>query len=477
MKIKDIIFNAVWFGVVPKLTVLATLVVTPLVTPYLTRSDYGNIGIINSYVGLIMALSTLGLHMHLPNTFFELKNNYKKAWGRLLFLMSLGGFFSMILAAICLTFSLKDTFYPKALVIFLAVIPIFINVNQQISNSYYTLMSRPKALVLRNLGATLFGIALFFISARYFKLGYLSWLISSSASAVLLFFLFLKPLWIHANLYPRIEKSKKRILYWLKISLPIIPHSIGHTILVSSDRIIMNILGVSTSLIGIYSQGHIMGDYVNTIIIGLLAAVSPLTQKYYRDSNFIQLKKLFYIVQIFSLFLIFFCCIWMKEIYYILIKNPSLQEGQDIACYTMFAYAIFPLYSFLSLPAFVQKKTKTLLWLIWVPAIINIVLNFIAIPIWGYKAAIVVTLCAYWIMGIIIIYHPYYKKELCLWMKSANKVWLLLVIYILLLFIANFLASFPITLKATISFILLAGIGLYIYKLRKIQFDYIEDRI
>lgn len=475
MKIKDIIFNAIWFGVIPKLTIVATLFVTPLVTPYLTRIDYGNIGIINSYIALAGAFSTLGLHMHLSNTFFELKKNYNKAWGRLLYLMLGGGLLAMILVFVCLYASLEDTIYPKLFVVSLAVIPIIFNINQQIATSYYTLIARPRPLVLRNLCATFLGILIFFISARYLRLGYLSWLISSFISAIVLFLLFFKPLWIDANLYPRIERSRRRILYWIKIALPVIPHNIGHTVLVSSDRIIMNILGVSTSLVGIYSQGYVMGDYVNTVIMGLLVAISPLSQKYYREANYLQLRKIFYIIQSFALFVIFLCCIWMHEIYTLLIKNETLQAGQEIACYTMFAYAIFPLYSFVSLSAFILKKTKILLWLIWVPAVINIISNFIVIPIWGYKSAIITTLFSYWSIGLIIMYHPFYKKEIELWLGNSKKIWLLLILYFVLLVVSNVLKQEGLLLKGSVSVIVFLIIGYCIYKLKGESFDYIIE--
>ena len=69
MRVKQLIVNTIWYGVVPKLVAILTILILPFITPYLTLEDYGIIGLINSYKGIAFGVATLGLHLHLTNSY------------------------------------------------------------------------------------------------------------------------------------------------------------------------------------------------------------------------------------------------------------------------------------------------------------------------------------------------------------------------------------------------------------------------
>ena len=82
----------VYYGVVPKLTMLLSVVILPLTTPFLTTFDYGIYGVITSYTSLFVSIAPLGLHIHLTNSYFEYPRHYNLVWGRVLMLMLMASF-------------------------------------------------------------------------------------------------------------------------------------------------------------------------------------------------------------------------------------------------------------------------------------------------------------------------------------------------------------------------------------------------
>ena len=77
MNISSLFAKSIWFGIVPKLPTFINILILPLVTPYLSASDYGVWGIISSYMGIFISIYTLGLHMHLSNSYYEYGDKYR----------------------------------------------------------------------------------------------------------------------------------------------------------------------------------------------------------------------------------------------------------------------------------------------------------------------------------------------------------------------------------------------------------------
>ena len=73
----------------------------------------------------------------------------------------------------------------------------------------------------------------------------------------------------------------------------------------------------------------------------------------------------------------------MPEIYALLIRNANLAKSCDIASLLCFANVVFSFYAFMSAPAFIEKKTMQLLWLVFVPGILNFLLCYAFIPFFG----------------------------------------------------------------------------------------------
>lgn len=460
--VKRIFGNTLAYGIIPKIPAVVDLFLLPVVTPFLTLEDYGIWGVILSYSWLFMAFAPLGLHVHLTNSFFEVRN-WKVYWGHIFFLFLVSGF---ICSAFYIVFIITQlTYVPfgtRILIALFSSTPILLFGTSTISTHLYPLLSKPLPLVLRNLVASLCAISVTFITIYYLRLGYWGWILGSFTSAVVSFCLFGYSLYKKEGIYPHVERNRRRIIYWLKVAGPVIPHSLGFMLLASSSRLVMSFYDVSLSDIGLYSNGYSMGNYISVLIAALATALAPEVQRAYRDGRFDDFRHIFYFCQITALIAVFLVSCWMPDIYRLMMRNPDLLRAAPIASLMSYTHVLQPLYSTLAIAVFISKDTKQLLWLVFLPGIINVALCFIFIPLFGYKAAVISTLVGFWSMLLVPFLSSFHRQKVMIWIGNRAKLLLLLAVVLLTMALGNIIKEYSIDIKIIISFIL---IGCYIYLL------------
>ena len=181
MSTKKIVRNTIYYGVVPKLTMLLSIVILPLTTPFLTTFDYGIYGVLTSYTSLFVSIAPLGLHVHLTNSFFEYPRHYQLVWGRVLMLILMSSFFFGVVNIGILLFTLPMGVSLEGIFLCLVgSVPIFLLANGLLAQHLFPLVERPMPLVFTNLIGSVLGMAVSFVLIYFFHLGYWG-LISSGA--------------------------------------------------------------------------------------------------------------------------------------------------------------------------------------------------------------------------------------------------------------------------------------------------------
>ena len=450
--------NSFYFGVIPKLSVLINVILLPIITPYLTPYDYGVWGIISSYSGFIVALVPLGLNMHLSNSFFEYKK-WRLVWGHILFLFLLSGFIGAIIFVSIMMLELRDFSYGMRFLIGVcASFPILLFGNNQLAIHLYPLLERPKPLVFRNLAGSICSIAISFVVIYVFRLGFWGFVLGAMGNAIVTFVLFIPPLYFKESIKPTIDKNVRRVKNWLKEAAPVIPHTLGFILLSSSSRIIMSWYDVPLEDIGIFSNGYMIGDYITIFATSLATALSPQIQRAYRSGSFDNYRKLYYLCQLIVIGIVFCFSFWMSEIYGLLIRNSAFTEAIPVASYICYANALMPLYVFVSSICFIEKRTLHLLWLVFLPGILNMSLCLIFIPIYGYKVAIYSTLIAFWSQLLVPYISKYHKNKIKLWLGSRYKLLMLLATLLSAVVLSNSLIVSSLTIKIIITVVILATI-------------------
>ena len=471
MSTKRVISNTIYYGVVPKLTILANAILLPIITPYLTTFDYGVQGIISSYTGVIAMIAPLGLNVHLTNSFYEYPQKFNLIWGRILFLFLFSGVLfgslNVLLLNIVLPFSLS---FELLFLSLLGSMQIFLFANTWLAQHLFPLVERPKPLVFGNLAASCLGLAVSFVIIYYFHLGYWGLIASVAISSTASFVIFIKYVWIDFNIRPIIEKNRKRLREMLLMGLPLVPHSIGFVLLSSSARIVMTWYQLPYDDIGLFSHGCTMGDYIIIITTALTTAIVPQMQVSFREGDYKRYRRLYYLCQSVALISSAMICIWMGDIYSILIRNNALAKSSEIAMLMCFANVVYPFYCFMSTPVFIEKNTKQLLWLVFLPGFLNILLCTLLIPIWGYKIAVFSTMMSYWSQLMIPFVIGYYTRCVGMWFGNLGKIWLVLLILISVVALSNFAGNMNIVWRISFSLVLLSIFVACYYRYRNLIF-------
>lgn len=449
--IKKIFGNTLAFGVIPKISTVINIIILPIITPYLSLDDYGIWGVVSAYCSFFVCLAPLGLNVHLTNSYFEVKQ-WKIYWGHIFYLLLLSGIF---FSCLYICFIMVELRYVHTSTRFLIAAassaPILFFGTSTISSHLYPLLSKPLPLVLRNLVASLCSIAVTFVVVYYLRLGYWGWILGSLVGSVVSFLLFGYTLINKEKVIPLVERNFRRVKRWFKISAPAIPHAIGFMLLASSSRIIMTILDIPLTDIGIFSNGYMMGDYVTVISIALATALSPEIQRAYRENRLNDFRHIFYFCQLTALVFVFLVSCWMPEIYTLIMRRPDLQQAAPIASIICYANVLNPLYNFLAVVVFITKKTKHLLWLVFIPGLINVALCLIFIPIIGYIAAVFSTLISFWSMLLIPFISRFHKERVTEWLGNLRKLIAIFLILVIAILSSQAIKEFPISIKGVLS--------------------------
>ena len=268
------------------------------------------------------------------------------------------------------------------------------------------------------------------------------------------------PLFYIYKIKPIFKFSIKRIKSYLKITLPTIPHYYSTFLLNTSDKIVMKQLHVPINDIGKYNAAYTVGNFFNSIGMVSGFAITPLMNECYKKNDEAGARKLVFVLQIVFFMASFFVCIWLKEIFELLIKNKTLALTYPLGIIIVMSYNYRAMYYGAINKLFYLEKTNILWKITFFAGISNVVLNFILIPIFGYKIAAITTFISFMFMG----YSGYFLKDFKQ-SKSINYyplAWMLATI--ILTIIAYFLRNLTVFNKIIISLFCIGSIAFIFWK-------------
>ena len=182
-------------------------------------------------------------------------------------------------------------------------------------------------------------------------------------------------------------------MYAIKFSLPLIPHYLSQTVLSSADRImIKNMVGEAEA--GIYSLAYSVSMVMTLLNSALGYTISPWIYRKIRDKQSRDIEPIAYfslvLIAVANVTLIAFApeiiAIFAPRSYY---KAIWVIPPVAMSVFFMFAYDLFAKFEFY------YEKTQFIMFASITAAILNIILNYIFIEKYGYRAAGYTTLFCY----------------------------------------------------------------------------------
>ncbi|QHL89049.1 oligosaccharide flippase family protein [Nibribacter ruber] len=405
------------YGLAPHVPKIASIFILPIITKSLTPSDYGIYGLITAYTAALGALQTLGINVVLANSFYKSPNQYKWLWRQIHGFMSLYSvFFAFVLATILYFVIPEEANENKLTLILLVCSPIALfSATETIVFRFFHLSQKALNLALRTVFIGFLTVFLNWYTISVLKLGYMGWFYTTFITSIVSFVIYAYAIYFKYKLTPIFNFKRKTIKNVLRISLPTVPHFYSGYLLNTSNRVVMDINKVNVGSIGLFNLAATFGGYFSILGDALGMAVSPIYLQLFkkaekpdtREAALEQVRFITFLLQAIFFVLAFVVSIWIKEIFFVLIKNEELRKSYVLAIILIMGYCYRPMYLGVINRYFYLEKSKSLWKISFVAGVLNVLLNLIFIPLFGVNAAALVTFFSLLYMG----YSGYFLKE------------------------------------------------------------------
>lgn len=253
--VKKVLLNSGFYTVTSILQKGIGFLLLPLYTLYLTPTDYGITGIVNSFTAILTLLFTLSLNGSVQRYYYVYqadKEKLRSFYGTIVMFVI---FNSLILSAIIIVFQRwlispfieGIEFYPY---IFLGVLTVLFNPMYTIYQSLLQTLQKGKEFSINSLLHFALMVFLNVLFIVVFQLGAVGQLLSYLVTAVVF------------GLYSLISLYRKKVISFnfnfsylreaLSYSVPLIPHNLSSTIAAFISRLLLNNL-ISTASAGLFN--------------------------------------------------------------------------------------------------------------------------------------------------------------------------------------------------------------------------------
>jgi len=402
----------------------------PLYTHYMEPSDYGILGICATISAVFVIIASPPLQAAVSLFYFKLeRKEYRKFLGMIWLWMLL---VPLILIGVLYTFSAKLSFYfPRVSwnpYLQLSVWIGYFELAPSIPLALFTAFKKPFWYVSFNLLSFVMDISLliYFVAVRHGgALGSLhGQLIGAGAIAVFSHVIVLS--------YSRFKWVGRYLVDALKLCMPYIPHVTWMWVLNVSDRWIL-LRFVPLASIGIYNLAYTLGVSFYLFSSAMMTAYSPV---YYEKNSAPSFRKilphLLTVYWLTELWMVLALILLAPEIVKI-ISPPAYHSAWFLvpwiaAGYWLAAAIYQPCLDVLHS----HQRTRWVMLISGIPAILNIVLNFKFIPSYGIQAAAVNTFLAFALMAVLaVLVSKKFDRLPFPWMKLGQMIPVVFIAYLI----------------------------------------------
>ncbi|HFI0701054.1 TPA: lipopolysaccharide biosynthesis protein [Streptococcus suis] len=255
-------------------------------------------------------------------------------------------------------------------------------------------------------------LSIYFKSASYIRLATISAISNIVVSLVLIFSIFYEnrsmgriigttlPVFVIALIWIidflkkwKPDLNSSQIKFALRYSVPLIPHGISQVLLSSCDKVMIAMM-VGNSQAGIYSFAYTIYSLISVTFSSLDQVWSPWFFQQMKENN---IRKIREVADQYALGIAIVAVMSMlagPELIYIIGSNDFLESKYLFVPVVVGGFFSF-MYTFPAAIEYYYEKTKYIAIGTSFAAVINILLNFVGIRIFGYTIAAYTTLLTY----------------------------------------------------------------------------------
>ena len=226
----------------------------------------------------------------------------------------------------------------------------------------------------------------------------------------------------------------------LKFAIPTVPNSVSSWVVDSSDKLVIGVF-LGSAAVGCYSPGYALGNLLIMFLTPFAVLLPAVLPEYYEKGDMATVNTfLTYSMKYYLLITIPACVgisLLSKPLLYMLTTTIIADNGFMITPVVALGAVFMGIYGIVNNIIILEKRT-TILAHIWIAvAILNVVLNILAVPYIGiYGAGLTTLLCYFFAFAVTLIYSKKYAS-LPFDYKSIVKIIVSSVIMGIFVFIAN----------------------------------------
>ena len=200
--------------------------------------------------------------------------------------------------------------------------------------------------------------------------------------------------------------NKKMWSFALVFCVSLLPHYLSEFILQSSDKLMINYMCGSRD-VAIYSVSYSVGSLINLITGALNSSFAPYQYQQIKAKNYERLSIVANQVLLFVAVMLGCLMLFSKEVVLIFGGKKYIESATVIVpiCIGVFFNYLFQLFA--RLQEYYERKLTVVIPSIFC-AILNLILNYIFINIFGYQAAAYTTFFCY--LFFCFVHYLFYKK-------------------------------------------------------------------
>ena len=368
------------------------LLTVPLFTRLLTTEQYGIFSIYSTIVSIFSIIMLLSITVGISRYFYEEKKDFKELLSTNIIFWALLNIIFLIIFYI-FRIPISKGFNIDTDIFYIAIVVSALSGAIRLYLSYlqYNRLSRKYSRfdIIKNISKIALSVVFVLVMIENKHLSK----IYSQLIIVIIFSIY--------SLYKLIGHSKlnfklNHILYTLKISLPIIPHSLSAIILTSFDRLIINDLNGASDA-GLYSFAYTVGLIMGIVVSGINKSWVPMFYSNLNKNDFESINSLAKKTSKYVYFTAICLILASKEIAMVL-ADEKYHSAFSIIPIIILSYVCVYLYNIYTNYSFYRKKTILISINTIIAGFINIGLNYMFIPKYGYQAAAYTTLFSYFIL-------------------------------------------------------------------------------
>lgn len=396
---------SIWYVISSIFVKAAAIITTPIFTRLMTREQYGITATFISWYSLLLPICTVNLAYSIGRAKLDFPKQLDNYIGSMQLLSAL---VTVILAVLCLVFLRPLAILLKLesrVVILLMIYLLFSPAITFVQNGYrYRYQYRQNIAIAWYTGVGTVLLSLLFMLSVNANRALLRILGIVIPNVLLSLFFWVRAVW-HGNIHVNIGYWR----YGIHLSGPLILHTVCLNILSQSDRVFIQAIQGETAT-AIYSLAYSYGLALSVVTSAVADGWLPWFHDNYFNKNFESIRKNTQKVVALGCYVGLACIALAPETIRIL-GGKDYEEGISCVLPIVLGVVCQYIYTHYVNIELHLKKTKYVSMGTVIAALINIGLNMVFIPSYGFVAAAYTTLVSY--LMLMIIHYLITRKVLC----------------------------------------------------------------